>query len=204
MLKDVEVKEIVAGVSSPEEIFEINLWMQEQYARDQAILPTRVVSMDVEEICVTHYNWMKMTGELPMNPSIELLKTKLARDRLSGFDDDKWKQLQSLIMIGNGTFWALMISLDLEVISQYNYQFKKMTIQMEEIAEIAEKELNPEKELNLEKELNPEKELEPEKDKLVASRSTCLRSSVPGRICSGVCRGRMPTSRINSGHIDLN
>ena len=47
MLKEVEVKEIVAGVSSPEEIFEINLWMQEQYARDQAILPTRVVSMDV-------------------------------------------------------------------------------------------------------------------------------------------------------------
>ena len=31
-LKDVEVKEIVAGVSYPEEIFEINLWMQEQYA----------------------------------------------------------------------------------------------------------------------------------------------------------------------------
>ena len=54
MLKDVEVREIVAGVSSPEEIFEINLWMQEQYARDQAILPTRVVSMDVEEIRVTH------------------------------------------------------------------------------------------------------------------------------------------------------
>ena len=32
MLKDVEVKEIIAGVSSPEEIREINLWMQEQHA----------------------------------------------------------------------------------------------------------------------------------------------------------------------------
>ena len=59
--------------------------MQEQYARDQAILPTRVVSMDVEEIRVTHYDWMKMTGELPMKTSSEPLKTKLARDRLSGF-----------------------------------------------------------------------------------------------------------------------
>ena len=28
MLKDVEVKEIITGVSSPEEIHEINLWMQ--------------------------------------------------------------------------------------------------------------------------------------------------------------------------------
>ena len=37
MLKEVEVREIVAGVSSAEEIFEINLWMQEQFAQDQAI-----------------------------------------------------------------------------------------------------------------------------------------------------------------------
>ena len=64
MLKDVEVKEIIAGVSSPEEILEINLWMQEQHAKDQAILPTRVVSMDVEELRVTHYDWIRMTGEL--------------------------------------------------------------------------------------------------------------------------------------------
>ena len=131
MLKEVEVKEIVAGVSSPEEILEINLWMQEQYARDQAILPTRVVSMDVEEIRVTHYDWMKMTGELPMKTLSEPVKPRLARDRLSGFNDDKWKQLPSLIMIGNGTSWALMISLDLEVVSQYNYRFKKMRIQTE-------------------------------------------------------------------------
>ena len=79
MLKDVEIKEIVAGLSSPEEIFEINLWMQEQHAQDQAILPTRVVSMDVEEIRITHYDWMKMTGELPMKTFIEPLKTRLAR-----------------------------------------------------------------------------------------------------------------------------
>ena len=43
MLKEVEVKEIIAGVSSPEDILEIKLWMQEQYATDQAILPTRAV-----------------------------------------------------------------------------------------------------------------------------------------------------------------
>ena len=37
----------------------------------------------------------------------------------------------ALIMIGNGTSWALMISLDLEVISEYNYRFKTMRIQTE-------------------------------------------------------------------------
>ena len=85
--------------------------------------------MDVEEIRITHYDWMKMTGELPMKTLSEQVKTRLARDRISGFNDDKWKQLPSLIMIGNGTSWALMISLDLEVVSKYNYLFKKMRIQ---------------------------------------------------------------------------
>ena len=66
MLKEVEVKEIIAGVSSSDEILEIRHWMEEQHAKDQLILPTRVVSMDVEELRVTHYDWMKMTGELHM------------------------------------------------------------------------------------------------------------------------------------------
>ena len=43
--------------------------------KDQTILPTSVVSMDVEELCVTHYDWMKMTGELPMTTRSKPLKT---------------------------------------------------------------------------------------------------------------------------------
>ena len=105
--------------------------METQHAKDQAILPTGVVSMDVEELRVTHYDWMKMTGKLPIATRSEPLKTYLAKDRISGFNDDKWKQLPCLIMIGNGTSWALMISLDLEVIFEYKYRFKKMLIQTE-------------------------------------------------------------------------
>ena len=119
MLKEVEVKEIIAGVSSPEEILQIKLWMKEQYAKDQAILPTRVVSMEVEEIRISHYDWMKMTSELPMTTQSKPLKTYLSKDWISGFNNDKWKQLPCLIMIGNATSWALMISLDLEVVSEY-------------------------------------------------------------------------------------
>ena len=65
---------------------------------------------------------------------------------------------------------------------------KSQSSSFQMLKDVEVKELNPEKELNL------EKELEPEKDKLVASRSTCLRSSVPGRLCSRGCRGRMPRS----------
>ena len=31
-----------------------------------------------------------MTGELPMSTRSELLKNYLAKDRISGFNDDKW------------------------------------------------------------------------------------------------------------------
>ena len=66
-----------------------------------------------------------------MTTRSEPLKISLARERISGFNDDKWKQLPCLVMIGNGTSWALMISLDLEVVSEYRYRFKKMRIQIE-------------------------------------------------------------------------
>ena len=61
MLDDVEVKEIIIGVSSPEEILEIRKWMEAQHAKDQAILQTNVVSMDMEELRITHYDRMRMT-----------------------------------------------------------------------------------------------------------------------------------------------
>ena len=98
-----EVKEIVAGVSSPEEILEIRKWMEIQHVKNQAVLPTGVVCMHVGKLRVTHYSWMKMTGELRMTTQSEPLKTYLTKDRISGFNDEKWKQLPCIIIIGNET-----------------------------------------------------------------------------------------------------
>ena len=50
MLRDVEVKEIIAGKSTPEEILEIKKWMEHHQAIDQLILPTKIVSMEVEGV----------------------------------------------------------------------------------------------------------------------------------------------------------
>ena len=61
MLEDVEVKEIIAEKSFPEEIFEIRKWRETHQAKDQSILLTGVVSMDDKEVLVMHYDWMKMT-----------------------------------------------------------------------------------------------------------------------------------------------
>ena len=52
--------------------------MEDQHTKDQSILPTSVVSMDVEELRVTHYDWMKMTKELPMTTPSESFKKLLS------------------------------------------------------------------------------------------------------------------------------
>ena len=50
VLKRVEVREIIVGVSSPEKLKETINWMWERYAINQAELPTTVLSLDVEEV----------------------------------------------------------------------------------------------------------------------------------------------------------
>ena len=55
--------------------------------------------MDVKEVGVTHYDWMKMTGELPMTTRSEPLKTYLGKDMISWFNEDKWKQFPTRIML---------------------------------------------------------------------------------------------------------
>ena len=56
---------------------------------------------------------MRMTRDLLMTTRSEPLKTYLDKERISGLNEDNWKQLPRLRMTGNGTLWALMISLDL-------------------------------------------------------------------------------------------
>ena len=54
--------------------------MEDQHAKDQSILPASVVSLNVKELSVNHYDWMKMTGELPMTTWSEPVKNYLAEE----------------------------------------------------------------------------------------------------------------------------
>ena len=96
--------------------------MEEQHRKDQAILPTSVISMDVEELRVTHYDWMKMTGELPMTTRSESLKLHLAKDKISGFNEDKWKQLSDKEMDVMSRMPGRFYVLDLD--STYSFLYK--------------------------------------------------------------------------------
>ena len=111
ILDQVEVKEIVVGLSTEQEIEEIISWFWNKYAIDQRILPTNVVSMDVEEIKVTLYDTLRIAGRIPFKKG--RLMSRREESQIKGQPEDRMQQLPVKVMIGNGLNHALMVRLDL-------------------------------------------------------------------------------------------
>ena len=65
-MDSIEVRAIVTGVSSKEEIIEIHNWVTSNYLKDQEKFGSKVVSMDVEDVTVSYYNLMRMSDQLPI------------------------------------------------------------------------------------------------------------------------------------------
>ena len=111
MLKGVEVREIVVGVTSGERIKEITDWVFAQYHQDEVKFPTGVISMDVEELQGTLFDCLRLAGRLMFKPGRVLSKVPEDRE-VDGFADRSY-QLPVKMMFGNGMTWAVMVSLDL-------------------------------------------------------------------------------------------
>ena len=62
MLDSIEVREIVTGVSSKEEIIETHNWVTSNYLKDQEKFGSEVVSMDVEVVTASYNDLMRMSG----------------------------------------------------------------------------------------------------------------------------------------------
>ena len=124
ILSQVEVREIVVGLSTDEEIEEITSWFWDKYAIDQKILPTNVVSMDVEEIKVTLYDTLRIAGRIPFKKG--QLMSRKEEPQIHGQPEDRLQQLPVKVMIGNGLNHALMVSLDLFRDSKGRYVLNKI------------------------------------------------------------------------------
>ena len=111
ILDQVEVKEIIVGRSTDQEIEEITSWFWDKYALDQKILPTHVVSMDVEEIKTTLYDTLRIAGRIPFKKG--QIMSRKEEKTIVGQPEDRMQQLPVKVMLGNGLNHALMVSLDL-------------------------------------------------------------------------------------------
>ena len=131
MLKQVEVRELVCGVSSREEILEVGEWIRERYASDQEKFGTGVVSFDVEDVKTTFYDTLRMAGKIQIPGGEAVLRKKVETEAVYGYLKDDWRQVPAKIMFGNGVSWTCLISLGLEVDERYQYIVKKMVIQPE-------------------------------------------------------------------------
>ena len=64
VLEDVEVREIIYGVSSTKEIIRFHEWVTEKHLENQDSFDTSVISMDVEEVKASYYDVMPMAGKI--------------------------------------------------------------------------------------------------------------------------------------------
>ena len=127
ILEQVEVREIIAGITSESEIAESISWLWGHYYRDKKICPTGVISMDVEEIQCTLYDVYRMSGRMKFT-SGRVLSTEPG----PGVEDeveDRPVNIPVKIMIGNGLDHALMISLGLDLNSRNQYLVTRLAIQ---------------------------------------------------------------------------
>ena len=101
ILKLVEVREIVVGVTAPAELKETIDWMWKQYEANQAELPTAVLSLDVEEVPGHLYDEYRLVGLI--NHKHEFVELSLYRktEELYPGIPDKNIQIPVRIMIGD-------------------------------------------------------------------------------------------------------
>jgi len=129
MLDQVEVRELICGVSSEEEIKDTHHWLRDQYDKDQERFGTRIISMDVEDVFCTHYDILRMAGDLEITTDNSVLNSKPETYRRSGLAKDVHKNIPGKLMIGNGISWALIISLDLHRNEKDEYLLERMSVQ---------------------------------------------------------------------------
>ena len=114
MLKEIEVREIEVGVTTPSEIKETVEWFWSWQAADQKAFPSNVVSMDNEEIRISLYDVYRLAGQIKFSGSRVVAREleTVMRDNID--EENRWQQHPVKMMIGNGFRQTLMISINLD------------------------------------------------------------------------------------------
>jgi hypothetical protein len=76
MLDEIQVKEIIVGVSSDEEIQEAVDWFWKNYRMDQDMFPSTVISMDCEEIKISLHDIYRLAGQMEFSPGMKIAPRK--------------------------------------------------------------------------------------------------------------------------------
>ena len=110
-LEDVEVKEIICGISSTDKIQKFHEWTTKKHLENQDTFDSGVISMDSEDVKASYYDVMQMAGKDVISRKFHPFQRRLDERPVSGLMEDCWKQTPGNIMFGDGLTWCAIISL---------------------------------------------------------------------------------------------
>ena len=130
VLEEVEVREIICGISTQDEIEKFHEWVTEKHIENQDKFDTGVMSVDGEDVKASYYDIMRMAGEIVIaNPGIQVFKSRIDDRAVPGIREDGWKQTPGKIMFGDGLTWTGIISLPYKRDKDGNYLISRITVQ---------------------------------------------------------------------------
>ena len=106
ILEDVEVKEIICGISSTKKIQKFHEWTTEEHLENQDTFDSGVISMDVEDVKASYYDIMQMAGKIVISQESQSFQRHLDDRPVSGLMEDCWKQTPGKILFGDGLTWC--------------------------------------------------------------------------------------------------
>ena len=120
-----EVKEIYIGSTPPDKVMEFATWVDENAAVNQDQHMTQVISLDVEEIQITRWDYLRLTSEQYAGKTIKLSRNLnvCTPDETEFFRNkpDKWRNLPTKIMLGDGIKWMGIVAFDIDYQNGYKY-----------------------------------------------------------------------------------
>ena len=129
MTQEIEVRELICGISSEGEIKEVVEWIQLKFDQDQERFGSRVISLDVEDVKTTYHDTLRMAGKVQIDAPGTLLQKKPSKENLVKYGADEYRQIPGNIMFGNGITWMAVNSLDMHTNKDGIYFLEQMSVQ---------------------------------------------------------------------------
>ena len=102
MFKKYEVKEIVLnGNQTEKEEWDIIAWHHKRMAEDSEVFPYTPLSLDVEQVCCTLKDVLRLGSQQSYSKSLVTLSDRLGDEKF-GAHRDRYIQLPVCVMLGNG------------------------------------------------------------------------------------------------------
>ena len=131
-LTDVDIREVYIGTSTESEVEDFTVWVKSQHEKNQKEFPTEILSFDVEEIRISRFDYTRIVSKEYQGKSIILAKElnivpKKDEEMMRG-KIDRWTNLPTKIMFGDGVSWLALISFPIEKYGK-NYSVKIRPVQ---------------------------------------------------------------------------